>query len=57
MKKLAKVIIIIEALFVLWLAGSWIDIVADNCNENPQHWKYNAFVMLVENSKPTGVDN
>lgn len=48
MNKLSSFIGILSALFVLWFALSWLDVVTDNLKENPQHSKYNAFVVLVD---------
>lgn len=38
----------VAALFLLWLLLSWVDVVTDNLQENPEHSKYNAFAVLVE---------
>lgn len=36
------------AAFLLWGILSWADIVADNCEPNPQHSKYNLFVLMTK---------
>jgi hypothetical protein len=38
---------ILTALFLLWVALSWVDIIADNLKENPEHSNINAFVLLT----------
>lgn len=48
MNKLSLFIGIVSAAFLLWFVLSWFDVVADNLRENPQHSKYNAFVVLVD---------
>lgn len=53
MKKIGKAIEIIictvSIAFLLWGFVSWVDIIADNTQPNPQHSEYNMFVMMVEN--------
>lgn len=36
------------AVFLLWAVLSWADIVADNCEPNPQHSEYNLFVLMTK---------
>ena len=36
------------AAFLLWAILSWADIVADNCEPNPQHSEYNIFVLMTK---------
>lgn len=36
------------AAFLLWAVLSWADIVADNCELNPQHSEYNMFVLMTK---------
>ena len=48
MDKLSLFIGIVSAVFVLWFFLSWVDVVSDNIEENPQHSKHNAFVVLAE---------
>ena len=36
------------AAFLLWAVLSWADIVADNCEPNPQHSEYNLFVLMTK---------
>ena len=36
------------AAFLLWTVLSWADIVADNCEPNPQHSEYNMFVLMTK---------
>lgn len=33
---------------LLWAIISWADIVADNCEPNPQHSEYNLFVLMTK---------
>lgn len=52
MKKwLGRIWCLLNVLFILWIAASWVDIVWDNCSPNPVHSEYNAFVILVEHTK------
>lgn len=46
MKKLSSFLAIISIVFLLWLATSAADIAADNARKNPEHSKYNAFILL-----------
>jgi hypothetical protein len=48
LKFLEKALLIVSCLFMLWGFLSWCDIVADNCEPNPQHSEYNLFVMACE---------
>lgn len=52
MKKLGKIlsgiVCVWSVVLMLWLGLSWVDIIADNCEPNPVHHPYNAFVVLVE---------
>lgn len=36
------------AALLLWAVLSWADIVADNCEPNPQHSEYNMFVLMTK---------
>ena len=36
------------AAFLLWAVLSWANIVADNCEPNPQHSEYNLFVLMTK---------
>ena len=46
MKKfLTRTLCVINAVFLLWMFASWVDIVWDNTSENPVHSEYNMFVM------------
>lgn len=38
-------------LFILWVGISWADIVADNCDPNPQHYDWNFFVVMFPQNK------
>lgn len=49
MKWFSRIMVTLEVLFLLWLFVSWVDIIADNTQPNPQHSQYNAFVILTEN--------
>lgn len=35
-------------LMFVWIGGSFIDIVSDNLDTNPQHSEYNFFVLALE---------
>ena len=49
MKKLIiDIITIICVIYLTWVAWSFVDIVSDNCDPNPQHADINAFVLLVD---------
>lgn len=48
MNKLSLFIGFISAVFLLWFALSWFDVITDNLTKNPKHSKYNAFVVLVD---------
>ena len=49
MTKAIKVLLgVCYAVVIVWLIASWVDIVADNCESNPQHSKYNAFVLMTQ---------
>ena len=49
MKKLIlDIITVICAICLTWVAWSFVDIVSDNCDPNPQHANINAFVLLVD---------
>ena len=48
MNKLSLFFCGVCALFLLWFAFSWFDVITDNMSENPQHSQYNAFVMFSE---------
>ena len=39
---------VIAALFLLWIALSWVDIVADKCTARPVHSAFNFFNILAE---------
>lgn len=48
MKKIIKVAAMLVSMgFIAWFVLSWIDIVADNCEPNPHHSKYNMFVVML----------
>ena len=38
----------VAALFLVWLLLSWVDVVTDNLQENPEHSNLNAFAVLVD---------
>lgn len=49
MKKIAMAVMtVVSVLVLLWVAASWVDIVADNCEPNPTHSEYNFFVKATE---------
>ena len=43
-----KVISLLMVGIVAWTFASWVDVVADNFEENPKHSKYNLFCMMVQ---------
>ena len=43
-----KVISFLMVGIMAWMFASWVDVVADNLDENPKHSKYNFFCMLVQ---------
>lgn len=54
MTKAIKVLLgVCYAVVIAWLIASWVDIVADNCEPNPQHSKYNAFVLMTQQEEKT----
>ena len=48
MKWLGRAWVLASVLLMVWLVASWVDVVADNCQPNPVHSQYNAFVVLTE---------
>lgn len=44
--KLFNIICAVGVLFVLWVAFSFCDIIADNNRPNPTHSDYNIFVLI-----------
>ncbi len=52
MKKIIKVAAMLVSVgFIAWFILSWVDIVADNCEPNPHHSKYNMFVMMFSDKE------
>lgn len=47
-KNLGNMLVTAGIVMMVWLAVSWVDIIADNDRPNPTHSKYNAFVLLIE---------
>lgn len=42
MKSVIKgIVYVVSVLFIAWFILSWVDIVADNTEPNPQHSEYN----------------
>ena len=39
---------VITAIFILWVALSWFEVIAKNGNENPIYLPINFFVLLTE---------
>lgn len=39
---------VVSIAFFAWIAGSYLDIIADNIAPEPVHWEYNFFVMLTK---------
>ena len=50
LKRFGRIVVTLEVLFLLWMFVSWVDIIADNTQPNPQHSGYNLFVMMTENN-------
>ena len=49
MTKAIKVVLgVCYAIIIIWLIASWVDITADNCEPNPQHSEYNAFMLMTK---------
>ena len=48
MKILLNILTAIIVAYTIWLAISWIDIVADNNTTNPEHSDFNLIIMLSE---------
>ena len=47
----------LSVVFLLWLAISWVDIVADNCEPHPTHAPWNAFVLMTEAMQDAQAEN
>lgn len=58
MRKALKVVLgVCYAVVIIWFIASWVDIVADNSEPNPQHSEYNAFVLMTkQEEEPAEVD-
>lgn len=54
-KIIKNIVLAASILLIIWAGLSWADIVADNCDPNPVHSKYNLFVLLFpeEEEEPT----
>ena len=48
MKKITNILTVLSVIFFIWLALSWIDVIADNGMPNPQHSKYNLIGIMIE---------
>lgn len=48
MKTLKYIFYGIAAAFIIWIAGSYIDVISDNITAKPQHSNINAFVLLLD---------
>lgn len=46
----------IFVLLAIWSVFSWVDIVADNTQPNPQHSKYNLFVLMASDKEKPEMD-
>lgn len=47
-KALSNIITTVCVILLLWVGISYIDIIADNLSEHPQHSEYNVFCLLLE---------
>ena len=49
MKKLfTNALCVLSALFLLWIAVSFIEVNAKNTKPNPDYWDYNFFIVMTE---------
>jgi hypothetical protein len=48
MKKITNILTVLSVIFFIWLALSWIDVIADNGMPNPQHSKYNLIGIMID---------
>lgn len=48
MKTLKYIFYGIAAAFIIWIAGSYIDVISDNITAAPKHSNINAFVLLYD---------
>lgn len=55
MKKGEKICIAISAIILLWLFVSFIEVNAKNLEPNPQYNDWNAFVLLTERLRFSGI--
>ena len=46
-EKLSIILSGIALLFILWVGISWVDVISDNLDPNPQHSEYNFFVLFT----------
>ena len=47
-ESMAKAIIV---LFAFWVLASWVDVMADNSQPNPEHHKWNVFTVFAFNDE------
>lgn len=47
MKTIKIVFVTIFTFFIIWIGASWVDIAFDNNMPNPQHAKWNYFVLFT----------
>lgn len=56
MKIVKGIVYAVSIALAIWFVASWADIVADNCEPNPVHSKYNMFVLMTK-QKEEPVEN
>lgn len=47
MDKIGNIFAGIMCAFLLWVAVSWVDVIADNLQPKPRHSEYNFFVVMT----------
>ena len=50
-KVITAIAMTLATLMIVYFVASWIDIVADNDSQNPEHHEYNLFVVAAEMAK------
>ena len=48
MKKIVNMLTILCIALIIWIGVSFVDIVSDNNNPNPNHHEYNFFSVITE---------
>lgn len=47
-KVIERAMCVVSVMMMLWVAGSWCEVVAKNGRPNPDYSRYNALAMCVE---------